>query len=275
MIENHDELHVSVTGNGDAVESDSSQSFVSAVTAAPSFPSASDDLIFLCLNKFPERVKDVIYLHFGLVGPRYTFEEIANKYSLSRQRVQQIESATASRLRHPSKWRIFKPFMSPIVDLIASKGDSVSDEEIIQALKGHCLIAKFKPIAVVELCAYITGAVIRDVATDRWMLNDNEYKPLKTIKRKRKRHAIKRQASPEQIVRATESKPLDQCTCLICGMVFNGKYEFGLHLYDAHFPQSRMGPFICPVDHKKYKYAFRWGLAIHWYNEHYLPRHNK
>ncbi|WP_322354595.1 AAA domain-containing protein [Dehalococcoides sp.] len=59
-----------------------------------------------------------------------------------------------------------------------------------------------------------------------------------------------------------------QITCSFCNKNFDSKYSFGLHLYDEHLPKRKDYPYDCPVCKKKFKYANRWGLALHWYQQH-------
>ena len=61
-----------------------------------------------------------------------------------------------------------------------------------------------------------------------------------------------------------------QITCRICNATFENNYRFGLHLLDEHMPNKKRPPYNCPVCKKKYSYDNRYGLALHWYQEHHI-----
>jgi len=55
------------------------------------------------LYTLDDREADVIRLYFGLDGPSWTLQAIANKYGLTRERVRQIKEKALRKLRHPSR----------------------------------------------------------------------------------------------------------------------------------------------------------------------------
>ncbi len=60
----------------------------------------------------PREVR-ILQLRFGLVdGYNYTLEEVGRKFGVTRERIRQIEAQALSRLRHPSRSRKLKDFLS-------------------------------------------------------------------------------------------------------------------------------------------------------------------
>lgn len=57
------------------------------------------------LHTLDNREADVIRLYFGLDGSSWTLQAIANKYSLTRERVRQIKEKALRKLRHPTRGR--------------------------------------------------------------------------------------------------------------------------------------------------------------------------
>ncbi len=51
------------------------------------------------LQSLPERERRVVELHFGLTGPAYTLEQIAELFGISRTRVQMLQARALGRLR--------------------------------------------------------------------------------------------------------------------------------------------------------------------------------
>lgn len=69
------------------------------------FNNALRDEVNDLLYTLDNREADVIRLYFGLDGPSWTLQAIANKYSLTRERVRQIKEKALRKLRHPSRGR--------------------------------------------------------------------------------------------------------------------------------------------------------------------------
>ncbi len=66
--------------------------------------------IFVSLT--PREVR-ILQLRFGLVdGYSYTLEEVGKKFGVTRERIRQIEAQALGRLRHPSRSRKLRDFMS-------------------------------------------------------------------------------------------------------------------------------------------------------------------
>lgn len=65
------------------------------------------------LDTLPEREEDIVRLRFGLTPDqkRYTLDEVASLYHLTRERVRQIENDALNRLRHPARSAPLKPFL--------------------------------------------------------------------------------------------------------------------------------------------------------------------
>ncbi len=69
------------------------------------FHNALRDEVNDLLHTLDNREADVIRLYFGLDGSSWTLQAIANKYSLTRERVRQIKEKALRKLRHPSRGR--------------------------------------------------------------------------------------------------------------------------------------------------------------------------
>jgi RNA polymerase primary sigma factor len=68
------------------------------------------DDIFVSLT--PREVR-ILQLRFGLVdGYSYTLEEVGRKFGVTRERIRQIEAQALGRLRHPSRSRKLRDFLS-------------------------------------------------------------------------------------------------------------------------------------------------------------------
>ena len=72
---------------------------------AEMFHNALRDEVNDLLYTLDNREADIIRLYYGLDGPSWTLQAIANKYSLTRERVRQIKEKALRKLRHPSRGR--------------------------------------------------------------------------------------------------------------------------------------------------------------------------
>ena len=77
---------------------------------AAMFHNALRDEVNDLLYTLDNREADVIRLYFGLNGPSWTLQAIANKYGLTRERVRQIKEKALRKLRHPSRGRKLIPY---------------------------------------------------------------------------------------------------------------------------------------------------------------------
>ena len=65
------------------------------------------------LMTLQEREKEVLELRFGLVdGTSHTLEEVGKKFNVTRERIRQIEAKALRKLRHPSRAKKLKDFLS-------------------------------------------------------------------------------------------------------------------------------------------------------------------
>ena len=59
------------------------------------------------------REQEVLELRFGLVdGTCHTLEEVGKKFNVTRERIRQIEAKALRKLRHPSRAKKLKDFLS-------------------------------------------------------------------------------------------------------------------------------------------------------------------
>lgn len=65
------------------------------------------------LDTLQEREKEVLELRFGLVdGTSHTLEEVGKKFNVTRERIRQIEAKALRKLRHPSRAKKLKDFLT-------------------------------------------------------------------------------------------------------------------------------------------------------------------
>ena len=65
------------------------------------------------LSTLSPREANILRLRFGLVNGRaYTLKEVGQKFGLTRERIRQIESQALRRLRHPSRSRQLRDYLS-------------------------------------------------------------------------------------------------------------------------------------------------------------------
>lgn len=65
------------------------------------------------LQTLQEREQEVLELRFGLVdGTSHTLEEVGKKFNVTRERIRQIEAKALRKLRHPSRAKKLKDFLS-------------------------------------------------------------------------------------------------------------------------------------------------------------------
>ena len=65
------------------------------------------------LATLTEREERVLRLRFGLVdGRQRTLEEVGKEFNVTRERIRQIEAKALRKLKHPSRSRKLKDFMT-------------------------------------------------------------------------------------------------------------------------------------------------------------------
>ena len=65
------------------------------------------------LKTLQKREQEVLELRFGLIdGTSYTLEEVGKRFNVTRERIRQIEAKALRKLRHPSRAKKLKDFMS-------------------------------------------------------------------------------------------------------------------------------------------------------------------
>lgn len=72
---------------------------------------ALQTLLNRLVTELPHRTRDVIRQRFGLgTGRERTLEEIGRDYGMTRERIRQIEAQGLTKLRHPKRLKVLKPF---------------------------------------------------------------------------------------------------------------------------------------------------------------------
>ena len=65
------------------------------------------------LETLQEREQEVLELRFGLIdGTSHTLEEVGKKFNVTRERIRQIEAKALRKLRHPSRAKKLKDFLT-------------------------------------------------------------------------------------------------------------------------------------------------------------------
>jgi RNA polymerase primary sigma factor len=65
------------------------------------------------LNELTKRERDILEIRFGIgTGVGWTLEEVAKKWKLSKERIRQIEAKALRKMRHPSRSRKLKAYIS-------------------------------------------------------------------------------------------------------------------------------------------------------------------
>ena len=65
------------------------------------------------LGTLTEREERVLRLRFGLIdGRQRTLEEVGKEFNVTRERIRQIEAKALRKLKHPSRSRKLKDFMT-------------------------------------------------------------------------------------------------------------------------------------------------------------------
>jgi RNA polymerase primary sigma factor len=64
------------------------------------------------LENLTQREREVLELRFGLLdGKDHTLEEVSNYFSVTRERIRQIEAKALRKLRHPTRSKQLKDFL--------------------------------------------------------------------------------------------------------------------------------------------------------------------
>ncbi len=88
-------------------------------------------VIYDILEKLKTREKEVITKRFGLQGEKKkTLEQIGKEYSVSRERIRQIEKTTIEKLNLPTLKKIINPGINLIIDTIKEDGGVLTEERI-------------------------------------------------------------------------------------------------------------------------------------------------
>ena len=70
------------------------------------------EAVSLILSSLTPREERVLRLRFGLNTEEHTLEEVGVKFSLTRDRIRQIEAKALRKLKHPSRSKVLKDFLS-------------------------------------------------------------------------------------------------------------------------------------------------------------------
>ncbi len=72
------------------------------------------DEIKRVLHTLSTREERIIKLRFGIDGPAHTLQEIGDIFSLTRERIRQIEAKALRKLRHRTRSQQLRPFIEGV-----------------------------------------------------------------------------------------------------------------------------------------------------------------
>ncbi len=85
------------------------------------------------LENLKPREKEVIIKRFALQGEaKQTLEQIGKEYSVSRERIRQIEKMSLIKINQPSSKKILNPAINLLIEIIKESGGVLTEEKIIQ-----------------------------------------------------------------------------------------------------------------------------------------------
>lgn len=89
-------------------------------------------LVLELVNQIPERHKEILVKRYGLLnGERRTLEDVGSDYSITRERVRQIEEAGFSYLRKLEQVKHLEPFFDMLHSHLSSYGDLRHEEKLL------------------------------------------------------------------------------------------------------------------------------------------------
>lgn len=99
---------------------------------------AIEDRLKQMLEILPERDREIIQSHFGLFGsPFATLEEIGSRFSITRERVRQIERSSIAELKKSNAYdRLIKPFEDGIVQILEESGGAMEERQLFAEVFG-------------------------------------------------------------------------------------------------------------------------------------------
>lgn len=94
------------------------------------------DVLSALFNNLTEREKDIITRRFGLLGREIeTLEKIGNSYSITRERVRQIENMILKDIKHSETYKqVLQPVEETIIEMINGHGSVMAEHFLLQNL---------------------------------------------------------------------------------------------------------------------------------------------
>src|ERR1700749_73089 len=104
--------------------------------AAVKMPFDSAVLVKKLLSEVPERAREVLTYRFGLgaSSERETLEAIGERWSITRERVRQIEAAGLEAIRGSKSFRNASAAFNELCDYVHTLGVVVEEEELLSGL---------------------------------------------------------------------------------------------------------------------------------------------
>ena len=100
-----------------------------------------EDRLRQLLVTLPQRDREIIEGHFGLFGaPFATLEEIGHRFSITRERVRQIERSSIAVLRKSKSYDQFiRPFEDGVVQLLEESGGAMGEDDLFAEIFGKAI----------------------------------------------------------------------------------------------------------------------------------------
>jgi len=93
-------------------------------------------LSLLSSCKINERDQEIILMWLSSkTNNRITFQKIADKFSLSRERIRQIVNKNFRKIRHPARFKMLKEFWNKMDEIIDSGGGLISLDQLVKLVK--------------------------------------------------------------------------------------------------------------------------------------------
>lgn len=106
-------LDVTIGPDGSASIGDLIEDTAAVVAADAAIATMLHIEIGAVLTTLTEREASIVRLRFGFMGGRpHTLDEISRVYGVSRERIRQIEAKTMTKLRHPSRARSLRDYLT-------------------------------------------------------------------------------------------------------------------------------------------------------------------
>lgn len=133
------------------------------------------------LGKLEPKQAQVLKLRYGLEnGESLTLEEVGRKFSVTRERVRQIQAKALKRLNHLSKKEYREQISSPLETLLRGAGGVLRESEIHNGLPEVASIGNFHPAGLSRFILQLSPKFLK-IEDEVWALADCSLKCYKIV----------------------------------------------------------------------------------------------